>query len=194
MRDLEPQTAALLAGGRFIQRDAILFDFAEGTYAFWWGRGSFAWNGITFRGAGKLLKVSSIRAGDDMPPEIEISLSAIPDSEITPDVLGTIEEYTYHLRPALLYRFYFHPVTGAMVGTTPDVFFRGQVDQISHVDEPGGPYQLVARLVSRTVDLRKAGQLKRGIETQRLINGGDTDLFFEHATTTATQTAKWGAE
>ena len=38
----------------------------------------------------------------------------------------------------------------------------------------------------------KAGRFIRGIETQKVINGGEPDLFFEHAASSATQTAKWG--
>lgn len=192
MRDLDGATQALLDRGRIIRRDAILFDFAEGTYGFWWGEGRLVWNGLTFVGAGKLLEVDNISAGGDMPPELTVTLSAVPNSELSPDVLAAIEDYTYHLRPAVLYRFYFDPDTGGMIGALPDVLFRGQVDQIIQEDNPGGEFQLVATLVGRTVDLRKAGQLKRGLETQKRINGGAPDLFFEHVATTSTVVAKWG--
>lgn len=191
MRSLDPAVSALLEAGRWIQREAILFDFAEGQYGFWWGEGSFAWNGLTFVGAGKVLEISDVSAGGDMPPELTVQLSAIPDTDLTPDVLATIEEYTWHLRPAVVYRFCFAPDTGAMVGQMPDVLFRGQVDQIQHVE--GDSYTLEARLVGRTVDLRKAGRFLRGVETQKVINGGSPDLFFEFAAASATTTAKWGA-
>jgi hypothetical protein len=64
------------------------------------------------------------------------------------------------------------------------------VDQIRHIE--GESYTLEARLVGRTVDLRKAGRFIRGIETQKVINSGSPDLFFEYAASSATQTAKWG--
>ncbi|MAB00100.1 MAG: hypothetical protein CMN87_12080 [Stappia sp.] len=190
MRSLDPAVTALMVSGRWIQREAILFDFAEGQYGFWWGQGPFTWNGVTFVGAGQLLDVQDVSAGGDMPPELTVTLSAVPNSDLTPDVLATVEEYTWHLRPALVYRFFFSPETGAMVGSLPDVLFRGQVDQIRHLE--GESYTLEARLVGRTVDLRKAGRFIRGIETQKVINGGEPDLFFEHAASSATQTAKWG--
>jgi hypothetical protein len=193
MREIDTATASLVAGGGWVQRDAILFDFAEGQYGFWWGEGPLTWNGLTFVGAGQLLQVSDVSSGGDMPPEMSVTLSSVPNSELTPDVLATIESYTYHLRPAVIYRFHFDPSTGAMVGAVPDVLFRGQVDQIRHEDTPGGGYQLVARLAGRSVELRKAGQFRRGIETQKLINGGEPDLFFEFAGNAATVTAKWGA-
>jgi hypothetical protein len=191
MRTIETESKTLLAGGRFIERDAILFDFLEGTYGFWWGEGPFSWNGITFTGAGRLLDIPDISGGGEMPTEIDVTLSAIPDSGLTPDVLGTIEDYTYHLRPVVLYRFLFSPSTGAMVGTVPIVLFRGQVDQIAQVDDPDGRFTLLAKLVSRAVDYRKTGYLKRGNETQALI-AGETDLGFEHAARAAQERAQWG--
>lgn len=190
MRSFETAVTDLHAGGRWLQRDAILFDFAEGQYGFWWGSGAFAWNGVTFVGAGRLLEVQDVSAGGDMPPELVVRLSAIPDSALTPDVLGTIHEYTWHLRPVVVYRFWFSPSTGALVGTLPDVLFRGQVDQIVEIE--GDTMTLEARLVGRTVDLRKAGRLMRGVETQKIINNGDPDLFFEFAASSAATTAKWG--
>jgi hypothetical protein len=191
MRTIETDTKALIAGGRFLERDAILFDFAEGTYGFWWGEGPFTWNGITFTGAGRLLEISDITGGGDMPTEVDVTLNAIPDSDLSPDVLGSIEDYTYHLRPVVLYRFFFSPVTGAMVGTLPIVLFRGQVDQIVQQDDADGKFALVAKLVSRAVDYRKTGYLKRGNETQALI-AGEEDLGFEHAAKAAQERAQWG--
>lgn len=193
MRDLETDVGTQINSGRFDRRDAILFDFAEGTYGFWWGEGEFPWNGIDFVGAGRMLQIETISIGSDgAPTEIRVTLSAIPNSELTPDVLGSIEAYTYHLRSVLLYRFYFDPDTGALVGTGPVVQFRGYIDQIPHRDEPDGAYALEAILVSKSVDYRKAGQRQRGNEQQALLNGGSTDLFFEHAATAGTQTVQWG--
>lgn len=191
MRDMDPDIKARLVEGRYLQRDAVLFDFAEGVYGFWWGEGPITWNGITFVGAGRLLEIAPIQFGGDMPAELSVKLSAIPDAGLTPDVLGTVEEYTYHLRPALAMRFYFHPDTGAMVGSAPEVLFRGQVDQISHIDEPGGPYQLEMRLVSRSVDYRKSGGKRRGTEVQSRIAGA-VDLGYEHAATTPVSQVSWG--
>lgn len=193
MRDIETAVENQITSGRFGRRDAILFDFAEGAYGFWWGEGEFTWNSITFVGAGQLLELDTIGIGSDgSPTEIKVRLTAIPNSELTPDVLGSIETYTYHLRPVLLYRFYFDPDTGAMAGTAPVVLFRGYLDRIERKDDPDGAYALEATLVSKSVDYRKAGQRQRGNEQQKLLNGGSTDLFFEHASTAGTQTVQWG--
>lgn len=195
MQTLETATSDVISDGRFGRRDAILFDLGEGQYGFWWGAGNFPWNGITFVGAGRLLDVGNVKyASDGSPTQLTVTLSAIADTDLTPDVLGSIESYTYHLRPVLLYRFYFHPLTGAMTGTAPVIRFRGYIDQILHEDQPGGAYSLKATLYSKTVDYRAAGYLRRGVESQKLLNGGSTDLFFEHAAHAATATAKWGTE
>ncbi|MBO6507405.1 MAG: hypothetical protein JJ979_02780 [Roseibium sp.] len=195
MRTLEAATENLLAEGRFILRDAILFDFAEGQFAFWWGEGDFSWNGHVFVGAGSLLKVDPVNvASDGSPIELNVTLTAIPNTDLTPDVLGSIETYTYHQRPVRLYRFYFDPDTGAMVGAAPVVLFQGYVDQIPHEDSPDGDYSLVARLVSKSVDYRRTGHLKRGNESQKALNGGSEDLFFEHAAEAGTVSVEWGPQ
>lgn len=193
MREMETEVQEQIATGRFARRDAILFDFSEGLFGFWWGEGDFTWNGTTFVGAGQLLSLDTISAGSDGNPiELKVGLSAIPNTDLTPDVLAEIESYTYHLRPALVYRFYFDPDTGAMVGTAPVVLFRGAVDQIEHVDELEGGFMLEATLVSKGAEFRKAGYLKYGVESQKLLNGDETDLFFEHAAQASTVTVEWG--
>ena len=191
MRELDPDIKAAHASGRWLRRDAILFSFAEGDYGFWWGEGPYSWNGITFVGAGRLLEIPSIQSGGDMPEDLTVKLNAIPDAGLTPDVLGTVEEYTYHLRPVSIFRFYFSPVTGVMVGAAPEVLFRGELDQIKHSDEPDGPYQLAAQLVSRSVDFRKRGGKRRGTEIQSRI-AGTIDLGFEHAAKTPVSQVSWG--
>lgn len=193
MRTLEAATEAVIDGGRFIRRDAILFDLAEGQYGFWWGEGEFQWNGLTFVGAGSLLKLDPVAFNSDgAPTEITVTLRAMPTAGLTPDVLASIEDYTYHLRQALLYRFYFDPDTKVMTGTAPTVLFRGSIDQIDQDDQPDGQFALIARLVSKSADYRRTGHRKRGNEHQKLLNGGTTDLFYEHAAEAGTITLKWG--
>lgn len=195
MRTLETATETLIDGGRFVRRDAILFDFAEGQFGFWWGEGEFSWNGHVFVGAGSLLKVDPVNVGSDGSPiELNVTLTAIPNTDLTPDVLGSIETYTYHQRAVLLYRFYFDPDTGAMVGTAPVVLFRGYLDQIAHEDRPDGEFSLVAKLVSKSIDYRRRGHLKRGNESQKRLNGGADDLFFEHAAEAGTVSVEWGPQ
>lgn len=195
MRSLEAAIETQIESGRFKRRDAILFDFAEGQYGFWWGTGELAWNGHVFVGAGSLLKIDPVRYGEDgTPTEISVTLSAIPNTDLTPDVLGSIETYSYHLRPVLLYRFYFDPNTNAMVGTAPVVLFRGYIDQFSHEIKSSGEYSLVARLIPKSIDYRRTGHLKRGNESQKALNNGSDDLFFEHAAEAGTVSVEWGPQ
>ncbi len=182
-----------IAAGAVILRDAILFDLLEGTYGFWWGEGEFNWNGQVFHGAGSLLSVGEVgTGGDGEPTELEVRLRAMPDAGLTPDVLGTIEQYGYHRRPAILYRFVFSPVDGTMIGAVPEVRYRGIINQIEHEDAADGQYALVARIVSRSTLYRSTGYQRCNTETQRAFNGGAPDLFFAHAAAAAAENAKWG--
>ncbi|MTH95181.1 hypothetical protein [Roseibium sp. RKSG952] len=191
MRYVDPAIQALVATGRYAVRDAILFDFAEGQYGFWWGEGAFEWNGFVFQGGGQLFQVDETSYGDDEPAEITIKLAAIPGTDLTPDVLATIHDYTWHLRPVVIYRFYFDVETGALVGGIPDVVFDGIMNTMPHEDNPDGEYALVLQCVSGGYEDTEAGNLIRDTETQKLI-AGKTDLFFEHCASAATQKAKWG--
>ena len=195
MQSIPSDIQALLDSGRYGIRDAILFDFAEGTYGLWWGEGEFAWNGVTFVGAGDILAIddpTTSTGGDEAA--FTLRLSAVPNSELTPDILGSLRGYGYRGRPVLLLRFLFSLETGAMEGSVPLSMSEGIFDMLDTEDDPAGGYALVARISSGESDLRKAGYLKRGVETQKAIAGGVDDPFFEHAGSTAVTRYKWGAQ
>jgi hypothetical protein len=193
MQTIPSELQALLDGGRYGLRDAILFDLVEGTYGFWWGEGAFTWNGVTFEGCGDILRIEdpvTSTGGDE--PAFTLRLSAVPNSDLTPDVLGSLRSYGYRGRPVILYRFLYSLETGEMVGTMPLAVSEGIFDVLETEDDPQGGYTLVARVISGESDLRKTGYLKRGVETQKAIAGGVDDPFYEHAASTATIRLKWG--
>ncbi|MBA5779501.1 hypothetical protein H2509_20415 [Stappia sp. F7233] len=193
MQELEAPIKSAIDAGRVIRRDAILFDLAEGLFGFWWGEGPLMWNGIRFEGTGSLLKVDTIStSADGSPTEVNVSMSAIPNSDLTPDVLASIEQYTYHQRPARIYSFLFSPETGLMLGTAPKVLLSGKIDGMPHEDRPGAEYTVTARIVSRSDEYRATGYAKRSVETQTAMNGGMTDKFYDHAARASQWQLKWG--
>ncbi|MTH96428.1 hypothetical protein [Roseibium sp. RKSG952] len=195
MREIEPAIEQTLEKRIYAERDAILFALGEGLYGFCFGTRPLTWNGITFHGAGNLIELSAVKtSGDGSPTEMTAALSAIRGTDLTPDVLGQIENYTYHLREVLVYRFLFDLDTGERIGAMPLILFRGYVDGMQHSHEPDGPYKLICNMKSKSVDYRKTGYRKRGNETQKAMNGGSTDKFFEHAAQTKSVQVDWGPQ
>ena len=187
MLALSPETQAALDAGRIVVRVGIVFDFGT-QYAFWGGEGPFTWSSITFQPGGSLLEISDIPSVGDMTAEsVTVTLRALPDAGLTPDVLATIESEDYHQAPATIYQLLFDPDTRALL--TGIRHYAGYVDQIAHVDE-GHSYALQATLESRARDHTKTGYRMRTTADQALVSPGD--LFFQHVSTVATITRKWG--
>ncbi len=192
MRTIDADIQAMLADGRVVKRDAILFDLPEGLFGFWGGGGTFSWNGIDFVGSGEIIRLDPVdfdSAGS--PTEISCKLSAIPDSELTPDVIGEIWTYKFAHRPVTLYQIYFNPDTRALV-SDPLPFWRGYIGQVEEIDQPGGEFSLSATFISRALDNRRTGHRRRSNEDQFLLQDGD--LFFEHAVNDPIQPIVWGRE
>lgn len=179
----------LLGHGEIVERSMILFDFPSGLWGFWTGLGPLLWNGVTFNGAGSLIEVEPFEAVSDLSSvPLVARLRAIPESEITPDVLATIEEETYHQRPVTIYSAYFDPATRALISVVAK--YRGYVDQIEHEQREDGAYALAAHIESRARDHTKTGYRLRSDRDQQLIWPGDTGL--RHAGLAASQPVYWG--
>lgn len=179
---------AALNSGRIVMRTGITFDFPSGLYAFWDGEGPFAWSGLTFAPGGGLLEISEIPASADMSSvPVTVKLRAVPDSALTADVLGTIEDEAYHQRPVTIYAFFFSVDDRSLLAGIRH--YAGYLDQIEHIDG-AGDYHLEARLESRARDHTKTGYRMHTTADQEQVSPGD--MFFQHVSTVGTYTRKWG--
>lgn len=188
MLSLSSEAQSALDAGRFVMRTGIVFYLGGGTHAFWDGVGPYTYGGVTFEASGSLLEIGDIPAVGTLASEkVEVTLRAIANTELSPDVLATIEDEQYHQRPVTIWQFIFDADTGSLA--TAIRHYSGYIDQIEHKDEDG-EYSLVASLESRSRDHQKTGYRMRSTSDQDQISSGD--LFYQHVSTTSTVTRKWG--
>lgn len=180
---------AALQAGRIVDRGLVLFDFPSGLHGFWTGLGPFTYGGVTYVGAGSLLAIDAAKQQSDLSAgEVVIRLTAIPNTALTPDILGTIEAEQYHLRPCTLMTAYFDPETYGLLSV--EVEYRGYVDQIGHEEAIGGEAVLACHLDSRFLDFSRSGYRVRSDADQRRINPADDGLV--HVTSVAEETVEFG--
>lgn len=183
-----PATAAQLATGRTAERDMVLFDFPSGLWGFWSGEGPLAFQGVTYVGAGSLLSLADLRQSAELAAiKVSLQLRAIPNTDLTPDVLATIEQEQYHQRPVTLMTAFLDPDSGALLSV--EVWMRGLVDRMVHTDEDDGA-SLECQVETRTRDITKSGYRKRSDGDQRLLDPTDDGLV--HVATVHDETVYFG--
>lgn len=186
-QEIPSALTAAIASGAYVLRRGVTFDFPSGLYAFWDGDAPFTTSGVTYAPGGSLLEISEIPSAADLSSSsVTLTLRAIPDVGLTPDVLGSIEDETYHQRPATISLFFFDP-SGALLAEQR--VYAGYVDRLSFV-ESGADYVIEMALESRSRDHVKVGWRMRMSADQAMRRAGD--LFFAGAAQTATVTRKWG--
>lgn len=189
MRAFNAGTLALLESGQVATRGLLLFDFPSGLYGFWDGAGTFTYAGVTYVGAGQLVGLDAIgMVGDLSAPSITLTLTAIPDTDLSPDVLATIEDEDYHQRPATLSRAYIDPDTRDLISV--ERVFRGYVDQMVHEYTIGGTATLTCTVESRARDNTRKGWRIRSDADQKRIDANDGGM--RHATIAGSQVIYWG--
>lgn len=186
---IDAASQATLDSGRSIERGLLLFNFPSGTYGFWTGLGPFVYNSITYVGAGTLIELDDFEQSmDGSAVSFVLSLTAIPNSELSPDVLATIESEDYHNRPMTVATAYFDPDTAALLSVETEI--RGYVDKIVHQKKSNGDWVYKAYCESKALDNQKTGYNKRDDQNQRLINSTDRGLRW--ASNTRAQKIYWG--
>ena len=189
MQNIDPGVLDQIAKGAYAHTLLLLFDLPEGLFGFWGGYGTLTVNSIPYVGAGSLIEIQPVNMGTDLSASpLVVKLRAVPETELTPDVLATIDNYAYKNRPAHLTLAYFDRVTGGMV--TAIQWWQGYIDLISHDQVIGGEYSLTAHLEPMSLDHARTGYRMRSDADQKLID--PADRFFEHAATTATQNIPYG--
>lgn len=189
MRSFDSDTLAALAAGRVAMRTLIVFDFASGLYGFWDGIGTTSYAGQDYVGAGQLITMNEANFVSDLVTStLEVRLTAIPDSGLDPDVLGSIESEAYHQRPVTISRAYYDPDSRAILSV--ERLFKGFVDQVEHDVTIGGEAVLIGKLESRARDFSRKGHRVRSDTDQRRIDVDDGGL--RHAATSGNQDIYWG--
>lgn len=187
---LDAAIQAALDSGRIKRREFLKFEFPSGTYGFWTGAGPITYSGIVYQNAGSVIAIGGLSGmTDGAAVPIQVHLSSIPNSELTPDVLTGIFAEDYKFRPVFLYRGIYDPVTGALIA---DRWLRwsGFVDYIENVAEPGGPAKLIFYCESRRFDDQRTGYRMWSDEDQRKIDSNDR--FFQNVTTAGKRAIDWG--
>jgi len=166
----------LLNEGRVKIGSGVKFEFGTGTYGFFNGKGSFAYNGLTYLG-NSLIEIDepAFALGTAANP-VTMRLPANLDFGITPDTLLLIENEVYKGRPVTLYDFYFDPDNNAFLHA--EATFYGYVDTIDHREE-GGEAWLEANIETESIDNFREGYRYASHEDQQLVSPGD--MFFEHS-------------
>lgn len=181
--------AASLGTRRAVKRTMLRFDLASGTYGFWTGTGPIVSDSVTYVGSGQLLQVQPLSASlDASVAPIVVTLSSIPNSHLTPDVLGTIFAEQWHQQPAVLSKAYFHPDTRALLSVRRAA--RRVIDTITMKEAADGTATLTASLECVVFDNPQRGFAKYGDSDQRLIDANDA--FFSFAATAGMETIEWG--
>lgn len=189
MRDFDNDTLALLDSGRLATRGLLLFDFPSGLYGFWDDIGTLVYSGVTYKGAGQMISLSEVGfSGDLSSNSIELKLTSIHDTDLTPDVLASIEAESYHQRPVTLSRAYINPDTRALVSVQR--VYRGYVDQMVHDYTIGGEATLTCTVQGRGRDNTRRGWRVRSDADQKRIEV--TDGGMRHAAVAGTQDIYWG--
>lgn len=184
-----PETALALARGRVVDRGLLLLDLGSGPYGFWTGLGPFVYGGVTYVGAGSLIAVEGIRGASDLSAvPVVARLTAIPNTDLTPDLLATIEAEVYHQRPVTIMTAYFDPETYALLSV--EIEYRGYVDRILHTESVDGQAVLEGHFESRFRDHQRTGYRVRSDTDQRRIDANDDGL--RHVTSVATEQVLFG--
>jgi hypothetical protein len=188
-RSLNVNTQTALNSDRIIDRGMLLFDLGSGLYGFHTGLGPFVYNGVTYVGAGSLITAEDFQQSQGLQSQaLVLSLTSVPNSDLTPDVLATIENEVYHQRPATVMTSYFDADTRLLLSV--EIEYRGYIDQIIHKILNPGESRLEVHLESKFRDLSRTGYRKRSDEDQKRILANDNSL--RHVNVVASERVLFG--
>jgi hypothetical protein len=174
-----------------MDRGMLLFDLGSGLYGFHTGFGPFDYNSVTYVGAGQLIAVEDYTQTQGLSAQsLVISLTSVPDSTITPNLLATIENEVYHQRPVTVMTAYFDADTSNLLSV--EIEYRGYIDQLVHKTTIAGEARIEAHCESKFRDLSRTGYRKRSDEDQRRILSTDNGL--RHVNVVATERVTFGRQ
>lgn len=171
-----------IRGGQYATAEFLLATFPEGAFGFWTGTSQITDAGQVYIPGANFIKVEAQGSGLDISARtLQVTLRGSTRAGLTPDVLATIDSYTYKNAPTLLSRAWFDRATGVLVKRV--VLHRGYVDLIQKVRaKMGREMNLVASIEPRSIDHSRIGYRTRTPQDQRTIAA--TDSFFDRAALT----------
>jgi hypothetical protein len=188
MRSFTNDALASLQGVEPVRRGMIRFDLASGSYGFWDGAEPYTFEDCVYQPGGQLLQIDAIPGGIGTESQgITVRLSAIANTDLTPDVLATIENEQYIGRRVTIHSMYLSP-DGALLEIVR--IYRGYCDKLVHEETDGGEAAIVASIESKSLDNQKRGYRVRSSNDQARINPGDEGL--EHVAVASTYEIFWG--
>lgn len=197
-RVISTELQTLIDSGRLARRKLIRFDFPSGTYAFWNGVEPITWPAvpnpaaIVYNPGAGLIVINPIAYSNQGEVDaIELRLRSIPDTALTPDVLGTIHNEEWSQSPVQIRELYFDPATMAPVADV--VKFTGRLDVlIDGVEPESSRAELVGTAESYLRDLTRKGNASASDVQHQILYPGDR--FFEHAATVPNESVSWGRD
>jgi hypothetical protein len=181
MQDWPPEVEAAMKSGAYGIRRAILFRF-DADYGFWDSMAPVTFpsasnvhleaRGVRFDGAGSLIQVDEGRRGAaGEAPALTLTLRAVPDSRLTPDVLAEILTYDWHRKPVLFFDVYLTQA-GDLIGVY--LVRKGILDHLEL--RTGGPVQVLVGKVETPLleDVDRGRVDEASDESQRTTWPGDT--------------------
>lgn len=191
MRSFTTDALNALRSAEPVRRGMIRFSLLSGLVGFWDGRTDFVDGGVTYRPGGQLLEIEPIGATVGLAASgLVVRLTDIPNSDLTPDVLASIESESYIGRPVLISAAYFSASTGALLQVVR--IWSGYVDRINHERRSSGRASIVANLESKALDNLKSGYRLRSPSDQQKISAGDN--FLNNAAVAGAVEIRWGRE
>lgn len=176
-RSYNSAVQSALDAGRVGDRTLVTMVLGSGTYGFWSGQGTFSFNGVTYVGAGSLIEIEGIKQTSDLSAVAVVGrLTAIANSDLSPDVLATIENEVYHQRPCSISTAYFDVDTGGLLNV--EIEYDGIIDRIVHTESIDGRAQIEVYLESNFRDHQRSGYRMRSSADQHRIDDTDTGLRY----------------
>jgi len=176
-RSYNSAVQAALDAGRISSRVLILLHLDSGLRGFHTGLGNFTFNGTNYVGAGSLIEIEGLKQTADLSSVQMIGrLTSIPNTDLTPDVLATIENEIYHQRLCSLSTAYFNADNGALLNV--ELEYEGYIDQILHTETIDGRACLEVHLESRFRDHQRSGYRLRSNLDQQRIDATDNGLKY----------------
>lgn len=187
MKPLSPATLDLFDSGSVAIRSLVKIILPNGTFGCWNGTGTLNYAGLAYK-QNTLISIDEISGsiGTAATP-FKLVLPASADFGLTPDVLGTIEDFQYKGALITIYDAFFVPNTRALVHVEP--MRTGFIDFIDHSDD-GQTYILTVHCEDHNLDNHRDGYRTASHSDQQLVSNGDR--FFEHASEQSTETFKFG--
>lgn len=189
MRSFNTNTLNALNSAEVQMRGMIRFNLLSGSYGFWDGSTDFTHDSLVYRPGGQLLEIEALGANAGLAAlGVTVRLTSVPNTDLTPDVLATIENETYTGRSVLISAAYFD---GEYTLLQVIPVWSGYIDKISH-EITGDRAAIVAQLESKSLDHQKRGYRMRSTQDQQRLSAGDIGL--EHVAIVSTFDIVWGRQ